>query len=89
MLQCSHTGTCYNDGNVPENWRRWSDVGLVFGQRIRRWSNTKPTSGQRLVFFLGAPSKKWWPALNQRHANHGATSDQRWATSATPTPIGE
>ena len=27
----------------------WPDVGLMLGQRRRRWPNIKPTSGQRLV----------------------------------------
>ena len=29
---------------------RWSNVGLVFGQRRRRWANVSPTLGQRIVF---------------------------------------
>ena len=30
--------------------RRRSDVGLMLGQRRRRWANIKPTSELRLVF---------------------------------------
>ena len=30
--------------------RRWPDVGLLLGQRRRRWANSKPTVGQRLMF---------------------------------------
>ena len=28
---------------------RWHSVGLMLGQRRRRWPNIKPTPGQRLV----------------------------------------
>ena len=30
--------------------RRWSSVGLPLAHRLRRWSNSEPTLGQRLVF---------------------------------------
>ena len=30
--------------------RRWPNVGLLLGQRRRRWANSKPTLGQRLMF---------------------------------------
>ena len=32
------------------NTRRWSNVGLMLGHRLRRWPNIKPALGQRLVF---------------------------------------
>ena len=33
----------------PANARRSLDAGLMLGQRLRRWLNNKPASGQRLV----------------------------------------
>ena len=33
--------------------RRWTNVVLLFGQRRRRWANSKPTLGQRLMFLGG------------------------------------
>ena len=30
---------------------RWPKVGLLLGQRRRRWANSKPTLGQRLVLL--------------------------------------
>ena len=30
--------------------RRWPNVGIVLGQRRRRWANSIPTLGQRLMF---------------------------------------
>ena len=32
------------------NMRRCPNVGLLLGQRRRRWANSKSTSGQRLMF---------------------------------------
>ena len=34
----------------PANTRRWTNVGLMLGQRRRRWANINPTLVQRLVF---------------------------------------
>ena len=34
---------------MPENTRRLPTVGLMLGQRLRRWPNIKYTSGKRLV----------------------------------------
>ena len=28
----------------------WANVGLLLGQRCRRWANSNPTLGQRLMF---------------------------------------
>ena len=33
----------------PVNNRPWPNVGLMLGQRRVRWTNTKPTLGQRLM----------------------------------------
>ena len=30
--------------------QRWPDVGVILGQRLRRWPNTMPTSGGVLVY---------------------------------------
>ena len=35
---------------IPANMRRWASVGLLLGQRRRRWANSKPTLAQRLMF---------------------------------------
>ena len=32
------------------NTRRWPNVGLMLGQRRRRWASISPTVGQRIVF---------------------------------------
>ena len=34
----------------PTDTRRWSNVGLLLGQRRRRWPSSEPTLDQRLVF---------------------------------------
>ena len=34
----------------PANMRRWLNVGLLLAHRLRRWPNSKPTLGQRLMF---------------------------------------
>ena len=34
-----------NIWNNPANTRRWSNVGLLLGQRRRRWTNSKPDVG--------------------------------------------
>ena len=34
----------------PANMRRCPNVGLLLGQRRRRWANSKPALGQRLMF---------------------------------------
>ena len=34
----------------PANGRRLANVGLLLGQRRRRWPNSKPTLAQRLMF---------------------------------------
>ena len=35
---------------IPANMIRWPNVGLLLGQRRRRWPYSKPTLGQRLMF---------------------------------------
>ena len=39
---------------IPANMRRWPNVGLPLAHRLRRWLNSKPTLGQRLM-FAGIP----------------------------------
>ena len=34
----------------PANMRRWHNVGLLLGQRRRRWANSTPTISQRPMF---------------------------------------
>ena len=36
--------------SISVNRRRWASVGLILGQRLRRWTNIKPTLVQCLVF---------------------------------------
>ena len=40
---------------IPANMRRWPNVDLLLGHRRRRWANSKPALGQRLVFVGMAP----------------------------------
>ena len=35
---------------IPANTTHWSNVGLMLGQRRRRWANIKPTLFQSVVF---------------------------------------
>ena len=42
------TGLTWED--VQNYTGRWSRVGLMLGQRRRRWANIKPAQGQRFVF---------------------------------------
>ena len=34
----------------PANMRRWHNVCLLLAHRLRRWPNSKPALGQRLMF---------------------------------------
>ena len=54
------------DASVPANTRRWPNVGLLVGQRRRRWPNGNPELGQGLV---SQRQRRWAnidPALGQR-----------------------
>ena len=58
------------DGNIfitltPANMRRWPNVGLLLVQRRRRWANSKPTLGQRLIFAGTAPCIQ--PAITKKN----------------------
>ena len=45
---------CYYSINFKYIQYRYStNVGLMLGQRLRRWPNIKPTFVEYLVFFLG------------------------------------
>ena len=50
----------------PTNTRRWPKVGLLLGQRRRRWANIPPTLGQRLMF---AGSYIYFTTKVSRHCN--------------------
>ena len=54
MLNCIHE---LGVGPYPANIRRWPNVGLLLGHRIRRWSNSKPTSH---VCFAGYNKADLW-----------------------------
>ena len=46
-----HNTTKYiASGSNPDNTRRWPNVGLMLGQRRRRWASVSPTLGQCFVF---------------------------------------
>ena len=54
-----YTDNVVNNTYHLANITRWPNVGLLFGQRRRRWVNYKPTLGQRLMFAgLFANSKR-------------------------------
>ena len=38
------------NNELPSKHESWPNVGLLLGQRRRRWVNSKPTLGQRLMF---------------------------------------
>ena len=46
------TASCVSNWDIPypANMRRWPNFGLLLAHRLRRWSNSKPTLGQRLMF---------------------------------------
>ena len=55
----------------PENTRCWSNVWLMLVQRRRRWTNIKPTLGQRLLFsgyLLVWGSLLWGASVTERRA---------------------
>ena len=47
---------------LPENLRRWPNIGLLLAHRLRRWPNSNPKLGQRLM-FAGSP----WRSTVTRH----------------------
>ena len=42
----------------PANMKRWANVGLLLGQRRRRWANSELTLAQCLM-FAGKLKVKW------------------------------
>ena len=38
------------NNELPSKHESWPNAGLLLGQRRRRWVNSKPTLGQRLMF---------------------------------------
>ena len=49
--------------------QRWSNAGLLLGQRRRGWANSKPTLGQRLM-FAGITYATAAPIHAQNTPNH-------------------
>ena len=47
--------------HIPANSRRSPKVGLMLGQRRRRWTNIEPTLGERLVFAGISPDNPFRP----------------------------
>ena len=51
-----------------QNMRRWPNIGLLLAHRLRRWANSKPALGQRLMVAGYSPTvslsitQQWnWP----------------------------
>ena len=42
---------------LPANTGRWHNVGVMLGQRRRRWPHIEPTFCQRVVFAAGLQSQ--------------------------------
>ena len=58
--------------NIPANMRHWPNVGLLLGQRRRRWANSNPTLGQRLMFAGIVPNfSSYITTLTYFCINHG------------------
>ena len=52
-LKRSGSGTVDADGSIwskPENEIRWLTVGIMMDQSLRRWSNIRPSVGERVLF---------------------------------------
>ena len=52
-LKRSGSGTVDADGSIwskPENEIRWPTVGIMMDQSLRRWSNIRPSVGERVLF---------------------------------------
>ena len=47
---CLIRGHIMKVDRYPANMRFWLNVGLLLVHRLRRWPNSKPTLGQRLIF---------------------------------------
>ena len=89
----SHPGVKGGSANKhtnPANTRRWTDVVFMLGQRRRRWSNMKTTSGQcshykkwsaREIGFLNVTSKqtrKIKTTLAQHYPNTVDITEKCW-----------
>ena len=62
------SGQSRGTGSIQANIGRWSNNGLLLGQRRRRWANSNPTSGRRPLFAgiynqmtaeVGFPPRAW------------------------------
>ena len=67
------------------NMRRWTNVGLLLAHRLRRWPNSKPMLGQRLMFAgLDMSSQSFSPSVQtlvRRHRYGDMTAAQPlWLT---------
>ena len=49
ILYSHRLRSCVNKHVNPANTRRWSNAGVILGQRRRQWANINPALGQRLV----------------------------------------
>ena len=64
------------DDHCAAIMRRWNMVGLLLGQRRRRWANSKPTLSQRLVGdnMLHLPIRSGRSAVGLLHSHIGRLS---------------
>ena len=70
---CGETLLIYDDGNLG-NTKNQPNVGLMLGQRYRRWLNIKPTLGRCIVF---AEESHTVPASTRHRPNVGPMLGQR------------
>ena len=68
---------------VRANMRHWPNVDLLLAHRLRRWPNSKPTLGQRLM-FAGVQYKeplkafgKSWVFILSRYCHECPESDAK------------
>ena len=62
--------------SVAPNTTREPNTGLMLAQRRKRWANSSPTSGQRLV-FARLYDRKRWREMNQRQTHSTEESQLR------------
>ena len=93
LTMCSLSG---HNNNCYSRWHgRWPNAGLMLGQRRKRWTNNKQTSGQRLVLAENGVLSQMYKTVslppNTRHSPNAVSllgkRRRRW-TSSNP-PLGE
>ena len=64
--------------SAPANTRRWTNVGLLLGQRRRRWPNSKPALGRSIVLRANFVHR----LCSQAHPSFTLSSDTTWIHTA-------